>query len=99
MKNDQDANAIFNVLNQFPLEELIFHPRTASQMYDGKANPQLFAEATSQVKHPMVYNGDISSMADFQEIQSLLPEQKIWMIGRGFAHESGAGSPIERRSF
>jgi len=83
MSNDQDAKAVFDVLNQFPLEELIFHPRTASQMYDGKANPQLFLEAILQVKHPMVYNGDISSVADFQELRNILPEQTIWMIGRG----------------
>ncbi len=83
MTNDQDAKAIFDVLDQFPMEELILHPRTASQMYDGKANPQLFAEAISQVKHPMVYNGDIFSVADLQNLQSLLPVQNSWMIGRG----------------
>ena len=37
MSDDQDAKAIFEVLNHFPIEELIFHPRTASQMYEGKA--------------------------------------------------------------
>ena len=83
MTNDQDAKAIFEVLNRFPLEELIFHPRTADQMYDGKANPQLFVEAISLVKHPIVYNGDIFSVKDFQELQILLPEQNSWMIGRG----------------
>ncbi len=83
MTNDQDAQAIFAILNQFPLEELIFHPRTASQMYDGKANPQLFAEAISQVNHPFVYNGDILSVADLQNLKTILPDQNSWMIGRG----------------
>jgi len=83
MTNDQDFGAIADVLNQFPLAEVIFHPRTASQMYDGKANPYLYKEAFSLVKHPMVYNGNILSLADFQEIQALLPEQNCWMIGRG----------------
>ena len=99
MKNDQDAKAIFDVLNRFPLEELIFHPRTASQMYDGKANPQLFAEAISQVKHPIVYNGDISSVADFQEIQSLLPEQKSWMIGRGLLTNPALAAQLKGEVF
>ena len=83
MSDDQDAKAIFEVLNHFPIEELIFHPRTASQMYEGKANPKLFVEAISVVKHPMVYNGDLFSVSDFQELKTLLPEQNCWMIGRG----------------
>lgn len=83
MTNDQDAKAIFGVLNQFPLEEIIFHPRTTSQMYSGKANPLLFAEALSLVKHPLIYNGDLFSESDLQELKILLPEQNSWMIGRG----------------
>ncbi|MBA4409897.1 MAG: hypothetical protein C0397_10805 [Odoribacter sp.] len=83
LTSDQDFRAIFDVLNQFPLSEVIFHPRTASQMYSGKADPKLFAEAISQVKHPLVYNGDLFMEADFQELKIILPEQSSWMIGRG----------------
>ena len=83
ISNDQDSKAIFEVLNQFPLEEIIFHPRTASQMYSGKANPQLFADAHSEVKLPLVYNGDILSENDLLELQKLLPWQRSFMIGRG----------------
>ncbi len=81
--NNQDFKAILEVLNQFPFEEIIFHPRTADQMYDGKANPQLFAEAVSLLNIPLVYNGDIFSVTDLQDLQNLLPEQSTWMIGRG----------------
>jgi len=83
MSNDQDAREIFSVLNQFPLEEIIFHPRTASQMYSGKANPLLFSEALTLVKHPMVYNGDLFSETDLERLSLLFPEQNSWMIGRG----------------
>ena len=83
MTNDRDFKSVLEVLNQFSLEEVIFHPRTASQMYEGKANPELFAEAISQVKHPLVYNGDIFSVANLQELKKLLPEQNSWMVGRG----------------
>jgi len=99
MTDDQDAKAIFRVLNQFPLEEVIFHPRTASQMYDGKANPQLFAEAISAVKHPMVYNGDIFSITDFQELQTLLPEQNSWMIGRGLLKNPALAAQLKGEVF
>ena len=83
MTNSQDAKAVFEVLNHFPLEEIIFHPRTAKQMYDGKADPLLFAEAMAMVKHPLVYNGDLFSEAGFLELKALLPHQHSWMTGRG----------------
>lgn len=83
MTNNQDAQAVFEILNQFPLEEIIFHPRTAKQMYNGKADPSLFEEAIPMVKHPLVYNGDLFSASDLQEFKALLPNQHSWMIGRG----------------
>ena len=83
MTNDQDFRATLNVLNRFPLEEVIFHPRTASQMYSGKANPVLFADALSLVKHPLVYNGDLFSEADLQAVKTIVPQQNSFMIGRG----------------
>jgi len=99
MTNDQDAKAIFKVLNQFPLEELIFHPRTANQMYSGKANPQLFADAVSLVKHSLVYNGDIFSATDLQELQTLLPEQNSWMIGRGLLTNPALAAQLKGEVF
>lgn len=83
MVDKKECTSIFGVLNQFPLEEIIFHPRTADQMYEGKADVQLFASSGSPVKHPMIYNGDIVSQADFDLIKSILPEQKHFMVGRG----------------
>lgn len=99
MTNDRDFKSILEVLNLFPLEEVIFHPRTASQMYDGKANPQLFAEAISQVRHPLVYNGDIFSVTDLQELKKLLPEQNNWMIGRGLLTNPALAAQLKGEVF
>jgi tRNA-dihydrouridine synthase len=65
------------------LEEIIYHPRTAKQMYNGKADPSLFVQAIPLVKHPLVYNGDLFSVSDLQELKTLLPNQHNWMTGRG----------------
>lgn len=83
MSNPQDASACFEILNQFPLEEIIFHPRTAKQMYSGKADASLFAQAIPLVKHPMVYNGDLFSESDLSGLKTLLPDHHTWMTGRG----------------
>ena len=99
MTNDRDFKSVLEVLNQFSLEEVIFHPRTASQMYDGKANPELFADAISQVKHPLVYNGDIFSVANLQELKKLLPEQNSWMIGRGLLTNPALAAQLKGEVF
>lgn len=95
MTNDQDSKAIFGILNQFPLEEIIFHPRTASQMYSGNANALLFAEAVPLVKHPLVYNGDLLSEISLQEIKTIFPEQTSWMIGRGLLMDPALASRLK----
>ncbi len=99
MTNEEDAKTIFGVLNGFPLEEIIFHPRTADQMYGGKANPLLFAKAVPVVKHPLVYNGDIFSTAGFQELRTILPEQNSWMLGRGLLSNPALAAQLKGEVF
>jgi len=95
MTNDQDFKVLFEVLNRFPLEEVIFHPRTASQMYNGKANPLLFAETIPLAKHPLVFNGDLFSEDGLQELKIILPEQNSWMIGRGLLMDPALASKLK----
>lgn len=83
LKDNKDFLPVLEILNQFQLEEIIFHPRTAAQMYDGKADPLLFVEAVPLAKHPLVYNGDLFSETDFSALKTILPEQHCWMTGRG----------------
>ena len=83
MTDDHSFLKVFEVLNKYPLEELIFHPRTADQMYEGLANLLLFAEGLALSKHRLVFNGDIVSAGGFQELKSQFQEQNFWMIGRG----------------
>ena len=81
-----DERTIFDrveLLNAYPFEKLIFHPRTAKQMYKGKANRNLFSELVPFVKAPLIYNGDITSATDLDEIKELIPTQNDWMIGQG----------------
>jgi tRNA-dihydrouridine synthase len=99
MDDDHDFIAVFEVLNKYPLEEVIFHPRTAGQMYDGKANPKLFTEAAALSKHRLVYNGDIVSVAGFQELQTQFSEQSEWMIGRGLLANPALAAQIKGEVF
>ncbi len=82
----ESENTIFNrveLLNSYPFEKLIFHPRTASQMYKGVANRELFVKLNDYTELPLVYNGDIQCIDDLKSIRELVSGQNEWMIGRG----------------
>ena len=85
-----DEQAIFNqidLLQEYPFTQLIYHPRTAVQLYKGNANQSLFAELSAKVKIPLVHNGDIKSPEDIDAIKKLVPTQTSWMIGRGILND------------
>ncbi len=71
------------LINQFPLDEVTIHGRTARQMYAGIADVDAFASAAERCAHRVVYNGDIFTLDDFQRLQQRFPHITRWMIGRG----------------
>ncbi|TNF44125.1 MAG: tRNA-dihydrouridine synthase family protein, partial [Bacteroidetes bacterium] len=60
-----------------------FHPRIAKQLYDGEILDSAFQFAQHNLKHRLVYNGNIFSVDDFKECQQKFPETDNWMLGRG----------------
>lgn len=71
------------LLNEYPLREVIIHPRTASQMYGGLVHLDVFESIYRSLRVPVVYNGDIYTVEDFMYLQKRFPDVKRWMIGRG----------------
>ena len=47
-------------------------------------NLEAFDECLDVIKHPVVYNGDIRTLEDFQQISRRFADVHRWMIGRGF---------------
>ena len=71
------------VLNDFPLSEVIFHPRTAKQLYTGSPDQDLFEQVSGLISRPMVYNGDLCTVGDFNTAREKFQSVANWMIGRG----------------
>lgn len=71
------------VFNRYPLTELIVHPRIGIQRYDGTPDLETFAWVLNESVHPVVYNGDIVRLSDFQRLSARFPGVSRWMIGRG----------------
>jgi tRNA-dihydrouridine synthase len=78
-----EIEQIIPVLNEFPLTEVIFHPRVAKQLYEGEILNSAFQYAMQNLKHRLVYNGNIFSVDDFNLTRQKFPETNDWMLGRG----------------
>jgi tRNA-dihydrouridine synthase len=78
-----EIEALVPVLNRYPLDALIIHPRVGVQMYDGRPDLEWFARAAAAARHPVVYNGDINAREDFTHLSGRFPGIAQWMIGRG----------------
>ena len=72
------------ILLKYPLREICVHPRTAKQMYEGIVDLEAFARVAEQVEGvPLIYNGDIRTLEDFQALHARFPKVAGWMLGRG----------------
>jgi tRNA-dihydrouridine synthase B len=74
---------VLKVLNDFPVSEIIIHPRTGDQKYDGEVYLEDFNKYLELSNHNIVYNGDIDTVQKFNEIKRKFPSISRWMIGRG----------------
>ncbi|WP_240910130.1 tRNA-dihydrouridine synthase family protein [Desulfopila sp. IMCC35008] len=82
-REKQEGFTLLPLLNEYPLDEIIMHPRLGKQMYKGKTDPDGFAECQTLTHHRLVYNGDITTIDTFSELAARFPAVSRWMIGRG----------------
>ncbi len=82
-RNPDEFKAVLDVLNRYPLTQVILHARTAGQMYGGTVDLARAAQALAACRHPFEYNGDIIAPCGFRTLRGQLPGAASWMIGRG----------------
>lgn len=82
-KTNQDIFNLIPIFNQYPLDEIVIHPRTGVQIYTGIPDQAIFRACLDQLTHPVVYNGDIFDAKTFHNLRALYPEVDRWMLGRG----------------
>jgi tRNA-dihydrouridine synthase len=79
----REGEALAPVLNAYPLKKVIVHPRLGVQMYSGTVDLDGFSVLSGALRHPVGYNGDIKTEADFRKLSARFPGVAEWMIGRG----------------
>lgn len=73
---------ILDVYNKYPFEEVIVHPRTRVQLYQGTPDMSAFQHAYENSKNSLCYNGNIFTVEDYKNISSQYCLDSI-MLGRG----------------
>ena len=84
-----EAFALLPILNDAPLSQITLHPRLGKQQYKGAIDFKSFEKFYEECRHPLVYNGDITSVSQICEMERRYPKLAGVMIGRGLlAHPS-----------
>lgn len=108
LESAEEFPELMQLFNQYPLKELIVHPRIRKDFYNGHPNMEAFDYAVKHSKSPLCYNGDILTCADGGNLAKRFEQVDKIMVGRGFLRkpflleqlrnnvdgESGSGQPI-----
>lgn len=84
------------VVNEMPLEHVVLHPRLGKQQYKGEPDREAFERFMAECHHPVVYNGDLLTVADVEGVMARWPKLKGVMLGRGLLARPwllGGGEP------
>ena len=96
---------IMEVYNRYPISELIIHPRTRSQQYEGRANKSVYRDALAASPLKIVYNGDLFTPEDCEKHIADNEKTTALMLGRGLicnpalAQTLKGGAPITKETF
>ena len=82
-KSHNELQGLIHIFNEYPIHELIIHPRIGTQLYSGDVNLDGFEKVLTESKIPVSYNGDIYHASRYRQLQQRFPGINSWMIGRG----------------
>lgn len=93
MVSDEEFPRLVDIFNQYPIKELIVHPRTRKDFYKSPIRADAFRYAYKNCKAPLCYNGDVCSLEDIAAIEAEFPRLARIMIGRGLVGDPGMLAP------
>ena len=103
---DKDEwRAVLPILNDTPLTQITLHPRIGTQQYKGAVDMEAFSEFYKQCKHPLIYNGDVTTVEGIRSVEKEYPRLAGVMMGRGLLarpslaveYATGEALPWEKR--
>lgn len=95
MEAPEEWRLLLAIYENYPMEELIIHPRLQQEGYTGTPHTEAFAEAASRLTCPLCYNGDITSPASLTRLRERFPNPETVMLGRGILQNPALLSQIK----
>lgn len=78
---------LLSIYSEFPLEELIIHPRIRKEFYKGTPHIEAY-EAAYRIKNcPICYNGDMFCKEEIENFWKRFPNTDAMMLGRGILRD------------
>lgn len=74
---------LWPLLEKYPLCHVTIHARTTKQQYKGNPYKDHFDTIYKKTKVPLIYNGDLCTLEDVNNVKAQFPLLKGVMIGRG----------------
>lgn len=94
VNTNDEWRAIMPSLSRARLSHVTLHPRTAKQQYGGDIDMPAFARFIGEAAFPVVYNGEIHSMAGIDALTASYPALHAVMIGRGLLSDPALASTL-----
>ena len=89
MEHPEEGYALMDIYNQYPMSEVIIHPRTRKEYYKGEPHLDVFGELLAMSKHPVCYNGNLFTVRDYEQFRARFPQVERVMLGRGVLADPG----------
>lgn len=89
LEKAEEFPAIVQLLNDYPVRELIIHPRVRRAFYGGLVELDSFEWAVQNCSMPLCYNGDLTDKSGIAALCSRFPDVEAVMLGRGLLGDPG----------
>jgi tRNA-dihydrouridine synthase len=89
---------VLPILEKYAVKNVAVHARLGKQLYKGGVHLDAFQTCIDQSKVKLYYNGDITTVTKFKEMQARFPAIDHWMIGRGLISDPFLPTMIKKDS-
>ena len=89
LNSHEEFRLLLEIYNDYPLTEVIIHPRVRTDYYKNTPDMEVFKWAVEESSNPVCYNGDIFTAEDYIRFTETCPEVDRIMLGRGFVGNPG----------